>query len=440
MYLALLLMLLVKMVEGFVRMFGSIGFDRSKHVVDSGLLGACGLLGCCGPRKKRRSRSHPRAHKRQETQTPPRDSDLSSNLPPAGGTFNNKGTVTPPGFPNSESRKGSGNSHPPSVLKPEHANRPYKELVVDNDDNGYIMGAWRPSSRPSTGYIPVSDGPQVPSNFVLQLPQKQKQKQQPSSSPDSTATPGFSRIGGGRAHIDTPYAIATGSTHTFPSIGQQSQRQSSLDQTNPPTANQPLLYEQDMEDNDDLPLSLANVESGTAHGNNGLPAGTTQAAHIRTKSQSAIIENYLPAGSGSGPSLAKQYQSLQPSVKRKHPSQDNFLRPPEEISPVNKFMFGDPDDDSGDEQDQQKKKKPWYRLRGRRLHSTEERPSTSASITDLGDREGVGEMGGLVPSDPKQQRSFVVIRKPASSMGRLNQPSSSASATYPMDNSRPPTR
>ena len=412
-------------------MFGGIGFDRSKHVVDTGILGACGLLGCCGSRKNRRSRSG--KHKRH-----PRSSDLSSCLPPVG-VINNAGTVTPPGM-----RKGSGNSQPPSVLKPEHANRPYRE--EHNDDDGYIMGAWRPSPRASMGYIPVSDGPQTagPVDFVLQPPQRPKLSSL--SSAGSTTTPGFSRIGGGRAHIDSPYAIATGSTHTFPSIGHQSQQQPSLNQSSPALAGQLLHYEQSMEDNEsDLPLSLSNVESGMALGNDGLPLGAMQAPHIRTKSQSAIVEDYLPvgSGSGSGPSLAKQYQPFKAPVR--HLSQDNFLRPPEEILPKNKFTFGggpDPDDDdSGDEQDQQKKKKPWYHLRRPRLHSTEGRTSTSASATDLGDREVAdGEMGGLGPSDPKQQRSFVVIRKPASSMGRLNQPSSSASATFPMDASRPPTR
>ena len=408
-------------------MFGGIGFDRSKHVVDTGILGACGLLGFCGLRKKRRSRSG--KHNRR-----PRNSDPSLFLPPSSGVVNNAGNVTP--------RMGSGNSQPPSVLKPEHANRPYRE--EHNDDDGYIMGAWRPSPRASMGYIPVSDGPRTatPENFVLQPPQRPKVS---SSSSAGSTTPGFSRIGGGRAHIDSPYAIATGSTHTFPSIGHQSQKQPSLNQSSSALAGQLLYYERSTEDNeDDPPLSLSNVESGMALGNDGLPLGTTQESHIRTKSQSAIVENYLPvgSGSGSGPSIAKQYQSFKAPVR--HLSQDNFLRRPEEnFFPKNKFTFGggpDPDDDdSGDEQEQ--KKKPWYHLRRPRLHSTEGRNSTGVSATDLGGREAAdGEMGALDPSEPKQQRSFVVIRKPASSMGRLNQPSTSASTTYPMDASRPPTR
>jgi len=324
-------------------------------------------------------------------------------------------------------------------LKPEHANRPYKE--EHNDDDGYIMGAWRPSSRPPSGYIPVSDGLQTaaPGNFVLQPPQKPKPSSSSSAGP---TTSGFSRIGGGRAHIDSPYAIATGSTHTFPSIGHQSQN---LNRSSSALAGQPLSYEQSVENNEeDVPLSFSNVESGMALGKDGLPLGMH--AHIRTKSQSAIVENYLPSGSGSGsgPSLTKQYQSLHSPAR-----QDNFLRPPEENLPKNKFMFGgsDPDDDdSEDEQDQQKKKKPWYHLRRPRFHSTEECTSTPASATDVGGGEVADwEMGELGPSDPKQKRSFVVIRKPVSSMGRLTQPSSSASATFPMDTnptdaSRPPTR
>ena len=413
-------------------MFGGIGFDCSKHMVDTGILGAFGLLGCCRLRKKRRSRSNGK-HKRR-----PKSSDISSFLPPVGGAIHNAWTATP--------RMGSGNSQPPSVLKPEHANRPYRE--EHNDDDGYIMGAWRPSPRTSMGYIPVSDGPQtsVPGNFVLQPPQKPKLSL--SSSAGSTTTPGFSRIGGGRAHIDSPYAITTGSTHTFPSIGHQSLKQSSLNQSTSALPNQLPNYERSIEDNeDDPPLSLSNVESGMALGNDGLPLGSTQESHIRTKSQSAIVENYLPvlsgSGSGSGSSTAKQYQPFQAPVRQL--SHDNFLRFPEDGFSKNKFTFGggsDPDDDdSGDERDQQKKKKPWYHLRRPRLHSTEGRTSTSASPTDLGDREHADrEMGGLEPSEPKQQRSFVVIRKPANSMGRLTQPSSSASATFPIDASRPPTR
>jgi hypothetical protein len=59
------------------------------------------------------------------------------------------------------------------------------------------------------------------------------------------------------------------------------------------------------------------------------------------------------------------------------------------------------------------------------------------------------ELGGLSLNSsgaPQAQRSFVVIRKPPGSMGRLNQAEASGSSsaspggTYPRASSRPPTR
>ncbi|KAF8165713.1 hypothetical protein B0H34DRAFT_690241 [Crassisporium funariophilum] len=466
-YLALFLMLLVKIVEGLIRFFGGIGFDRSRHVVDSGLLGACGFLGCCGSRKRRRSQKRSRNSKTHEVQpsmVATRDSDLSSYMPPTGGAVPHDGTATPPRFLNSDSRKGSNGSQPPSVLKPEQANRPYKEELLDNDDEGYIMGAWQPFPRP--GYTPVSDGVQTsaPGTFVLQPPHKQNPSS--SSSAGSTVTPGFSRVGGGRAHIDTPYAIKTGSTQTFPSIGPQSQVTPSGNHSNSALAGQPMYHEQAMEDDgDDAPLNFSNVEAETSVGSNALPPGAMKPAHIRTKSQTAIVEDYMPVVSASGGSLGRQYQQQQqpPSLRQKHRSQDAFMRPLEGVMPPSsKFSLGggaEPDDDeSGDEQDQQKKKKPWYHLRRNRPHSSEGRTSTAASSADLRGGAVDEEMGGLPVSGAmaSPQRSFVVIRKPPGSMGRLNQAllgeggstsangSMSASAagggTYPKASSRPPTR
>ena len=122
-YLAFVLMLLVKLVEAVLRIFGGIGFNRSRHVVDSGLLGTMGLMGCCGPRRNSRSRSgyHP-AHNRQ-----PSSLALSRPAPP----FKDS---TPP------------SSGPPSVLRPEHAMQPYKE--DSDDEGGFIMAAWQPFPGP----------------------------------------------------------------------------------------------------------------------------------------------------------------------------------------------------------------------------------------------------------------------------------------------------
>ncbi|KAG6820677.1 hypothetical protein H0H93_013195 [Arthromyces matolae] len=265
-FLALLLMLLVKLVEALVRIVGQVGFDRSKHVVDSGLLGACGLLGCCGSRKRRRNRRprdsrHP-YHITDVRQQEHRDSDVSSYIPP---TFPRGGIEGSPRFLGTESRKASSGSGPPSVLRPEHAMRPYRE---DSDDEGYIMGAWNPKPRP--GY---ASG--IGDNSVSQKSALQHELTKPSQITMAAASPsGFSRVAGGRAHIDSPYAIASGSTHTFPSIGQSS-----------------LQHTHNVFDNDESPPpSLLNVE-GRQTDFSILPPGAAQPTHTRTKSQTAIVED-----------------------------------------------------------------------------------------------------------------------------------------------------
>ena len=167
-YLAFVLMLIVKLVEGLIRIFGGVGFHESRHVVDSGLLGVLGLVGCCGSRRPRR-----RSRYRQEPQ--PTTLPLSRPTPP----FKDV-TPTPSG--------------PPSVLRPEHALQPYKE--ESDDETGFIMGAWQPFPRP--GYNAVDD--------------------QASSDAASAPKSGFARVGGGRAHYDSPYAIQTSSLDAFVSL------------------------------------------------------------------------------------------------------------------------------------------------------------------------------------------------------------------------------
>ncbi|KAF5388004.1 hypothetical protein D9615_000729 [Tricholomella constricta] len=370
-FLALLLMLLVKIAEAFVRIFGGVGFDRSRHVVDSGLLGACGLLGCCGPRKrrsKRRKRNAKHPYKVTELQPPPeqRDSDVSSYIPPA---FPPHGASTPPKFQGNESRKGSTHSGPPpSVLRPEHVMRPYRE---DSEDEGFIMGAWQPF--PKAGYAPVlSDSPQTtaPKSNI-------QQSTKPSQSTSTVAQSGFSRVGGGKAHIDTPYAIASGSTHTFPSIGQQS------------TPAYPVF-----DDDESPPPSLSNVEN--RHPDIGfLPPGAMQPSHIRTKSQTAIVED------GDFLSAIRDLRPVSSRPQLHETGSGGLLRPPVASNLA-------PDYDDGDSEEMPRKK-PWYHLRRNRPHSSEgspAAPSPGPSAFPVDE-----ELGGL-GNTPKPARSFVVIRKP----------------------------
>lgn len=231
-YLALFLILVVKLLEGVLRISGRVGFHRSKHAVDSGLLGTLGLLGCCSSRRphhSRRSRASP-------AQIPKQPSTIPLTRPTPG--FRD---ITP---------TGSTQSGPPSVLRPEHALQPYKE--DSDEDTGYIMGAWQPFVGP--GYSPVDDTP----------------RQEPPKS-------GFARVGGGRAHFESPYAIASGSTHTFPSV-----------ERNVPTSHLastslPVEYS---------PPPTPSVSSVAKRPDVSLlPPGAMPPAHIRTKSQTAIIED-----------------------------------------------------------------------------------------------------------------------------------------------------
>jgi len=456
-YLSLLGMLLVKSVEGLIRLIAGIGFDKHKRTPDKGILGVLAILGCCGQKRKPRRRST----RRRPALVPPRihrsASDLSSYMPPPGG-IHPDGTATPPRILTADSRKGSANSHPPSVLKPEHANRPYKE---DSSDEGNIMGAWQPFSHASgSGYMPIVDGSQTSSAPKL-------------TSPSSGGGTGFTRVGGGRAHIDSPYAIASGSTHTFPSIGQQSQifATGGANQSRTASPMQTVLQVHSLERNvdEDVPLSVSNVGAGL--GQNGLSLGDMHAAHVRTKSQTAIVEDY-PSHSASFlhkigptqlPSMASMSNSKPSFLRPKYLSQDTFLQPPITApAAMSKFTLGDDNEDGsgGEEADQKKKtggyEKKWYHIRRNRPYSIEGRPSATSSISELEQSRSKleldQEMGGLGLPASSTQRSFVVIRKPPSSLGRSSQQISGSAnvgkgnadttgfETNAKANSRPPTR
>ncbi|KAG7447646.1 uncharacterized protein BT62DRAFT_892081 [Guyanagaster necrorhizus] len=401
-YLALFLMLVVKFVEALVRIVGMVGFERSSHIVDSGLLGACGLAGCCGSRKRRRPRRSndkkpqsgkvlPRYDNADSKHIHKRDSDVSSYMPPGslGTAVGAKGSVS--------------SGPPPSVLKPEHALRPYRE--ESDDENGYIMGAWQPFQTKASGYIPVNDTPT---------------KAPPTSS-------GFSRVGGGRAHIDSPYAITAGSTinagstQTFPSIPHQ------VPQPTQPNASTGSLKRPD--DDDDTPSLSANTavrQQQEYHARTGsLPPGAMPPFHVRTKSQTAIIEH---AG---GVNQAGPSYPTGPAIR---PVRDPT--PPPTAFNLRHSNPG-PDDDYGSDTDVPKKK-PWYHLRRHRPHSSEGTSSTAKPPEE-------DTPPNLAPaSTSAPQRSFVVIRKPQQSPARSQKLSTgSEPANLPpsaADDSSVPTR
>ncbi|TFY69192.1 hypothetical protein EVG20_g3243 [Dentipellis fragilis] len=328
-YLAFLLMLVSKVIEAGIRIFGRVGFDRSRHAIDGGLLGVCGMLGCCGTRK-RRSRRH---------------RSKLSDLP-----------LTPPNMSHPTLNKGSTPTPsvgPPSVLRPEHALRPYKE--ESDDEAGYIMGAWQPFPRP--GYNAVDEYPPTGAG---------------SGDGASGSKSGFSRVGGGRAHFESPYAIASGSTLTFPSV-----------------------------ERNITPQRISDESTISRRG--------PWPRMSRTKSQTAIIEDtaalarLTSRNQISGSSVARR-QSIVPDI----------------VSPST-------DDDVSELQEP--KKKYWFQLRKPRRHSEgddarpEEPPRAEGepgrSFVVVRNRRASQPLArttppegeGSAPADGEAPKSFVVVRK-----------------------------
>ena len=325
-YLAFVLMLIVKLVEAVVRIFGGVGFHESRRVVDSGLLGVLGLVGCCGSRR-------PRRHSRYRQEPQPQTLPLKRPAPP----FRDV-TPTPSG--------------PPSVLRPEHALQPYKE--DSDDETGFIMGAWQPFPRP--GYTPVDDHatPEPPKS-------------------------GFARVGGGRAHYDSPYAITTssrGSNTTFPSLERNFNHApgAGLGAAAAATATR-----------DYSPPATPSISNATIakHADVSLPPGAMPPAHVRTRSQTAIVEDA---------STLIHLSDVRPS-------------------------HGDVGQMAADEADEAAQpKKKWFGLRKNRRTSEIEPQEVPAS-------------------EPEPGRSFVVVRK-----GRPGAPPTPKDASGPSSSSDPEPR
>ena len=239
-------MLACKLVEALVRIITGTGFNRSRHTADSGLVGACALAGCCGSRKRRRR------HRAKQSDIP---LAIPSSQTSSAVQRKNESASTPVGGP-------------PSVLRPEHALRPYREDT--DDESGFIMSSWH-----KPGYEAVPNDVGSP-RF---------------DSPTPKTSSGFARVGGGRAHFDTPYsAIANNhSTQTFPSVEQPSQRRGSVDSALP---------------------AAAFIDAERSYSS--LPPGA-MAPHVRTKSQTAIIENAAAAGATQHAAPVRR-QSLHPEI------------------------------------------------------------------------------------------------------------------------------
>ncbi|KAH7914437.1 hypothetical protein BJ138DRAFT_1079613 [Hygrophoropsis aurantiaca] len=394
-YLAFFLMLIIKVIEAIVRILGPIGFDRSKRPVDSGLIGACSLF------SRKRSGRERRRYRATEVHHPSA-SHLSVNRDSFSGATTNARDSSSYAPPNASfaRKKGSGSSNysgPPSVLRPEHALRPYREDMDSDDEGGYIMGAWQPFPGPGV------------------RPKYERADSRPSveSAPPTPPAPtsGFSRVGGGRAHFDSPYAIAggatgnAGSTLTFPSVERKV------------TAGSIPRFEE--EEAQTPTASMANVARLPTLTHSGLPPGAMM-PHMRTKSQTAIIIG--DTGMEAVPMRDQGGRTQSNGTERKSDGGDG--------QPKKKFWFdfrrnrrhsdGDMLDDQdigGDSEAAEAdsgisvkkaagKGKSFVVIRDRKPQGS------PASQADEGQPQADTEAGPSSPTPKERRRSFVVLRGP----------------------------
>ena len=376
-------MLVVKLFEAFVRIFGRVGFHRSRHVVDSGLYGVLGLAGWFG--------SRPRESPRRQGHHRPSGSGSSSGPAPRRGS-----SQISLGKPGHHSLPTPSSSAPPSVLRPEHALQPYRE--ESDDEDGYIMGAWHSYTKP--GYSAIEDRA-----FTDTPPPPQKSS-------------GFTRVGGGKSHFDTPYAISSGSGASIdrqPTPLHHAITSPELDHNSPPptsfrprttssTTSTPRvdpLQNYAIHNNNPGPSSHGRRSGGSppspvigrAGGRPNLPHGAMPPAHFRVQSQSAIVVNPGsidaptppgPSGSngiGNGAGVSNLTGNV-PSPMRVPPTRYTS------------------DDDPSDSPPTTPRKKPWFR-------GLRNKGQSDGGVS--GDEE-TGPPAGT-SGDNAPGKSFVVVRK-----------------------------
>lgn len=169
MYIAFSLMLVVKLLEGIIRIVRRVSFSSSRHTLDSGLFGA---MGCCGGTTASRRKKH----RHRDAQHSRAYSETSA-------------VVSHPGFPVAREAN-------ISYLKPEQASMPYRES--SDDDTGFIMESWSKTDL------------NLPGGAHGSTQSKSKLAFDDTATTDESSPTGFARVGGGRSHFENPYSISKG--------------------------------------------------------------------------------------------------------------------------------------------------------------------------------------------------------------------------------------
>ncbi|KAH8834173.1 hypothetical protein DL96DRAFT_1579684 [Flagelloscypha sp. PMI_526] len=267
-YLAFTLGLLAKILEAITRLVTRQPFRNASTSLDAGLLGVC----CAGRRRRKGRKRKTAGGSSGNKKTHHRYTKTSETLTSNQGS----GQFLPPQTFRSQGGSSSVHSGPPlSVLRPEQANKDYDSeddmrQELSGGGGGFIMGAWKPSGD---GYEPLSN-PNPDAGFASSSPTEQKKS-------------GFTRVAGGKAKMENPYAAlpsASGSQH-IPTSGAGLPVPSTSGigtMSSVPPSSYP---------SSSVAAAAAGPSSSSA---TGLPPGAAAPSHVRTKSQTAIVEHFAP--------------------------------------------------------------------------------------------------------------------------------------------------
>lgn len=270
----------------------------------------------------------------------------------------------------------------PSYLRPEQASTPYQE-EGDDPDSGYILGAFHDDYAPPH-HLPANHAQAPPTSA----------SQGPTAAVPST---GFTRVKGGRANFEDPFAIRADSAAFHPRQPPVNAEERRHQRSGSGSAQAFPAYP--------LPNSYTQVVDAPTPSPAPAASAATRVLHGRKKSETAIIEDVSLLSSNGQPSrptppspTAYRNESPLPPPAI-FTSNDDDYSTDSSVRPRRKFWFGksasDPtgdDSDAGHDSDHGAKQGRWPWSRGRNRSDPENRPAPVV--------------------EPPATKSFSVVRQP----------------------------
>ncbi|EJD53678.1 hypothetical protein AURDEDRAFT_148582 [Auricularia subglabra TFB-10046 SS5] len=282
-YAVFTLMLLMKVIEGLVRLLTGVPFEHtggSRHRARSGLFGAL-AAGCAASRASSRTPKNDRGTKRPKHPRTVSGTSGSSYGELHDPSLAEQAALRPKGASPIQSTLFRNADHADSLSKTSYSRR-YDDTA--DDDDGSIMGAWKHFPQfADPGAADYDAQPPVPAPA-------------PAPAPPAPKT-GFARVGGGRAHFDSPYAVV-GANKTPPSAFPM--RATAAPASATPAAapiaaaTAPIAAATALTKSTSRPSTSGsgNTVRAPAGGAAPLPSGAMPPpTHVRTRSQTAVIED-----------------------------------------------------------------------------------------------------------------------------------------------------